>query len=132
LLYFSAVHQANVHVTRPRALIVAKPTKRSQRRYVISMDWLSRSRANREDVTYTGHASISIQKAYLVDPFCDPPHDEETMRQLLAAIYESGDLNFLRDTVEVLAYARRSQPPRDDPESVLYDIWYRSVRTPRL
>lgn len=50
------------------------------------------------------------------------------MRRLLAAVYESGDLNILKQRVEVLAYARRPDPPRNVPDSALYESRYRPAQ----
>ncbi|MEU7716343.1 hypothetical protein AB0B03_30905 [Micromonospora chalcea] len=70
-------------------------------------------------------AVILVQEAYLTHPSCDPPQNEEQMRRLLAAVYESGDLNILRGRVEVLTYARRPDRPRNEPDCALYEIRYR-------
>ena len=47
------------------------------------------------------------------------------MRQLLAAVYESSELNFLHEVIEVVAYSRRPGPVRNEPDSIIYDIRYR-------
>lgn len=95
-------------------------------------DWLSRSTLSVDDRTLAGasnFASILVQEAYLTDLVDDPPHDEDSMRKLLASVYESSELNFLQEVVEVIAYSRRPGPVMNEPDSVIYKIRYRHVRS---
>ena len=97
----------------------------------MNSDWLARSTLSVDDRTLVeanNFASILVQEAYLTDLVEDPPHDEDSMRQLLAAIYESSELNFLHEVVEVIAYSRRPGPVMNEPDSVIYRIRYRHVR----
>jgi hypothetical protein len=88
--------------------------------------WLARSTAELGEFPLTGQAMILVQEAYLTYPPCEPPQDEQEMCVLLAAVYES-QLNFLRERVEVLAYVRQPGTPRNEPDSVIYEIRYRPV-----
>ncbi len=91
----------------------------------MTADWLVRSTRGLGEEILMRQAVILVQEAYLTHPSCDPPQNEEKMRRLLAAVYESGELNVLRGRVEMLAYARRPDPSRNQPESALYEIRYR-------
>jgi hypothetical protein len=87
-------------------------------------DWLTRSEIALDDpsLRFSSNATILVQEAYLTNLVDDPPHDEPSMRQLLSAVFESSDLNFMHEVVEVLAYARRPGKARDGPYSLVYDL----------
>jgi hypothetical protein len=73
-------------------------------------------------------ATIVVQEAFLTDLVDDPPHDEATMCDLLASVYESSELSIFHEQVEVVAYARRPGRPMNEPDSLIYEIRYRAVR----
>ncbi|MGC4755278.1 hypothetical protein [Micromonospora trifolii] len=92
----------------------------------MTAEWVIRSSADLGDFPMMGRAGILVQEAYLTYAPCDPPQDENDMCVLLAALYES-QLNFLKQRIEVLAYARKPGKPRNEPDSVIYEIRYRPV-----
>ncbi|MEU7902173.1 hypothetical protein [Actinoplanes sp. NPDC049118] len=97
----------------------------------MSSDWRARSRISIDDpllAEVNNFASILVQEAYLTDLVEDPPTDEPSMRQLLAAVYESSELNIFHEIVEVMAYSRRPGPVKNEPDSVIYNIRYRRAR----
>jgi F0F1-type ATP synthase delta subunit len=97
----------------------------------MSSDWRARSKISIDDPSLAevnNFASILVQEAYLTDLVEDPPTDESSMRQLLAAVYESSELNIFHEVVEVMAYFRRPGPVKNEPDSIIYSIRYRRTR----
>lgn len=94
----------------------------------MSDGWMVRSPADVHDrsLPAMNWATIVVQEAYLTDLVNDPPHDEATMSELLAAVYESSELNVFHEDVEVVAYARRPGRPQNEPDSLIYEIRYRT------
>jgi hypothetical protein len=96
----------------------------------MELDWLTRSEMalNDPSLRSSANARILVQEAYLTDLVDDPPYDEPSMKQLLAAVFESSELNFMHEVVEVIAYSRRPGTARDDPYSFVYDLRLRRRR----
>jgi hypothetical protein len=74
-------------------------------------------------------ATILVQEAFLTDLIDHSPKDEVTMRELLACVYESSELNIFHEQVEVLAYLRRPGRPLEELDSLVYEIRYRTIRS---
>jgi hypothetical protein len=90
----------------------------------MDLEWLTKSSMALDDpsLRLSSHATILVQEAHLTDLVDDPPHDEPSMKQLLAAVFEGSELNSFHETVEVVAYGRRPGVARDDPHSFVYDL----------